>query len=288
MASFTTVGDSVEIQVRAVGEVCDVDISGTYDMTIALQRENGSPHSGAWQTMTSWDTANATVAYSFINDKPMQRYRLVVLVDTSGTATATLAEAGTDVAYNERAYTGSNREPGQGDKLIEFTQAGAVFPGNVTVTGNVSVTGEITNGGVVDITAAAVTLDPATHGNGKVVTLNRAGGIAVTLPDATGSGDKYFLVVGTTFTGAASIAVPDAANIMVGTATLFADGGDTVLGFATAADSDTVDLLGTSNSTGGIAGAQYEFVDIAADTWFVRIVSDAGGTEATPFSANVS
>jgi hypothetical protein len=47
-------------------------------------------------------------------------------------------------------------------------------------------------------------------------------------------------------------------------------------------------MLGTANSTGGIAGESIELVDIAADTWWVKLVSDAGGTEATPFSATVS
>jgi hypothetical protein len=137
----------------------------------------------------------------------------------------------------------------------------------------------------VNVTGSSVALTSALHA-GKVVTLNRAAGIAVTLPAATGSGDKYRLLVGTTFTGAATVKVVGN-DIMKGTALLFQDSADTVVGFATAADSDTIDLLGTANSTGGIAGESIELIDIAADTWYVNIVSDAGGTEATPFSATV-
>lgn len=136
----------------------------------------------------------------------------------------------------------------------------------------------------IAVTSAATTLSRIARG--RTVTLSRAAGIAVTLPPATGSGDKYKLVIITTFTGAATIKVTGD-DIMKGTAILFADGGDTVVGFATAVDSDTVDMLGTGNSTGGISGAQYEFEDIAADTWSVKIASDAAGTEATPFSATV-
>lgn len=139
---------------------------------------------------------------------------------------------------------------------------------------------------VIDATAATLALTEATHDN-KVVTLNRAAGIAVTLPAATGSGAKFLLVVGTTFTGASSVKVVGN-DIMKGTAILFADAGDTVVAFNTASDSDTIDLLGTANSTGGISGASIDLVDIAADTWWVRYVSDAGGTEATPFSATVT
>ena len=139
---------------------------------------------------------------------------------------------------------------------------------------------------VVNVTGSTLTVDPAVH-DGSIVTLNRAAGIAVTLPAATGSGARYRFVVGTTFTSAATIKVTGN-DIMKGTATLYADGGDTVVGFGTAADSDTIDLLGIANSVGGIVGEDIELIDIAADTWFVRIVSDAGGTEATPFSATVS
>jgi hypothetical protein len=138
----------------------------------------------------------------------------------------------------------------------------------------------------VSVTSSTVTLAPATHA-GRLTVLNLAAGIAVTLPPATGSGDMYSLVVGITFTGAATVKVVGN-DIMVGTAWLQADSGDTVVAFGTAADSDTIDMLGTSNSTGGIAGEIIELVDMAADTWFVRVMSNAGGTEATPFSATVS
>lgn len=135
----------------------------------------------------------------------------------------------------------------------------------------------------VSITASTVTLSPTTHA-GRVVSLNRAAGIAVTLPAATGSGDNYLIFVGTTFTGASSIACAGS-DIFVGTAVLFADSGATVVGFNTTATSDTIDLLGTSNSTGGLAGETIDLVDVASGVWMVRLVSDAGGTEATPFNA---
>jgi len=135
-------------------------------------------------------------------------------------------------------------------------------------------------------TSATLAVDPALHVDRNIL-LSRAAGVAVTLPPATGSGDRYWLIVYTTFTGAASIKVTGN-DIMKGTALLFADSGDTCVGFATAADSDTIDLFGTANSTGGISGESIELIDVQPDTWFVRLVSDAGGTEATPFSASVT
>ena len=141
-------------------------------------------------------------------------------------------------------------------------------------------------------TAATLTVDPTSHA-GRVITLNRAAGIAVTLPAATGTGNVYTFVVGTTFTSDATIKVASASDYMIGTALLFQDGGDTTVGFATAntgtvaTESDTVDLFDTSNTTGGIKGARVELTDIASAVWHVHYVSDAAGTEATPFKVTV-
>lgn len=144
----------------------------------------------------------------------------------------------------------------------------------------------------VAVTAATLAVTKALHAN-KTVYLNRAAGIVSTLPAATGSGDKYRFVVGATFTGAATIIVPNATDYMVGTAVLFQDGGDTVVGFATAnsgtvaTESDTITMFVASNTTGGIKGAIIELEDVASAVWAVKYISDAGGTEATPFSAGV-
>jgi len=132
----------------------------------------------------------------------------------------------------------------------------------------------------------ALALTRTLHSNRVVYVTDLAA--AYTLPAATGSGDKYTINLGATITGASTIKVANSTDVMNGTALLFADGGATTVGFNTAADSDTVDLLGTGNSTGGMIGAIYEFWDVAAGIWATRIVSDAAGTEATPFSATVS
>ena len=134
-------------------------------------------------------------------------------------------------------------------------------------------------------TGTSLSLTQALHANRIVYVTDVAS--AYVLPLATGTGDKYTIVLGATITGASTIKVANASDTFVGTAVLFADGGDTVVAFNAAATDDTVDLLGTANSTGGIIGAVYEFWDVASGKWAVRIVSDAGGTEATPFSATV-
>jgi hypothetical protein len=139
---------------------------------------------------------------------------------------------------------------------------------------------------IVDCTASTLALVEATH-EGKIVTLNRAAGVAVTLPVSTGGGAVYKIIVGTTFTGAATVKVPVASvATFIGTATLYADGGATVVGFAAGGTDDTL-TMAADNATGGIAGAHMVFTDVAVAVWHVAYVSDAAASEVTPFSATV-
>ena len=135
----------------------------------------------------------------------------------------------------------------------------------------------------VSITAATATLVPNDHAF-RVIVLDRAAGIAATLPAATGSGDVYSFFIKTTFTGSSTIKVVGN-DIMQGYATLLQDAADTVVAFETASDSDTITFNGTT--TGGLVGTQVELIDVAADTWSVALTGAATGTEATPFSATV-
>lgn len=183
------------------------------------------------------------------------------------------------------------------------------FRGGLTSTGPTTISGTTTIGSGTTLTSPTLTtptinnpaitgpapvafasgtslaLTQALHANRVVYVTDVAA--AYTLPLATGTGDKYTIILGATITGASTIKVANASDTFVGTAVLFQDSADTVVAFAAAATDDTVDLLGTANSTGGMIGAVYEFWDVASTKWAVRIVSDAGGTEATPFSATV-
>lgn len=136
---------------------------------------------------------------------------------------------------------------------------------------------------IVNCTAATLAVTTAAHSD-RTVTLNRAGGIAVTLPAATGSGTRLRFIVGTTFTSSATIKVTGD-DIMTGFALFAQDAGDTAVMFETAADTDTITFNGTT--TGGYKGTIVELEDIAADTWYVSVRGSATGTEATPFSATV-
>jgi hypothetical protein len=120
--------------------------------------------------------------------------------------------------------------------------------------------------------------------DGEVIVLDKVDGLAITLAGATGSGIRLKMYVKTTFTSDCTIKVTGD-DIMKGYAILGTDDSNAVKFFPTAVDTDTIILTGTT--TGGIAGATIELTDIAANTWAVAIISDASGSEATPFSATV-
>jgi len=137
----------------------------------------------------------------------------------------------------------------------------------------------------VNVTASTFTVTRNAHA-GAVVTLNRAAGIAVTLPAASGYGDVYTFYCGTTVTSnSTTIKVASSSDVMKGLALVAADGGNSVNGWESAADTDTITWDGTT--TGGVAGDLVELIDVASGVWLVRVTGSATGTEATPFSATV-
>jgi hypothetical protein len=159
------------------------------------------------------------------------------------------------------------------------------FTGPVYSTGGFvgNVTGAVV-AAPVNATASTLAVAQATHA-GRVVTLNRAAGIAVTLPAATGSGAFYRFFIGTTVTSNTTTIKVTGDDTMSGLAVMAADGGATVNGWETAADTDTITFDGST--TGGILGDFVELTDVAADKWHVRVTGSSTGSEATPFSATV-
>lgn len=141
---------------------------------------------------------------------------------------------------------------------------------------------------VINCTAATLTVTEATH-DGATIVLDRAGGIAVTLPAAS-AGLRFRFVVKTTFTGAATIKSVSGADIMIGHALMGNNTDNTVVDWQSVAAStnDTIDLFGTANSTGGIEGQVVTIEGLATNLWFVEIRGDAAGTEASPFSNTVA
>lgn len=143
----------------------------------------------------------------------------------------------------------------------------------------------------VSVTGATVTLGATNVGRTTVI--NRAAGCTVTLPAATGSGDKHRIVVGTTLTsGSLVVAVADGTDYMRGFALFANDTDGSASNFETAntgtlaTESDTITLNRTTTGIGTI-GDNIDLEDIATDVWVVHVRAQANGTEATPFSAAV-
>ena len=143
----------------------------------------------------------------------------------------------------------------------------------------------------ISVTGATVTLG-ATH-VGRTAVINSASGCAITLPAATGTGNKYRVVVGTTLTsGSLSAAVASGTDYLRGFALFANDTDGSASNFETAntgtvaTESDTITLNRTTTGIGTI-GDSLDFEDVATAVWVVHVKAQASGTEATPFSAAV-
>ena len=137
----------------------------------------------------------------------------------------------------------------------------------------------------VSVTGATLTCTKDVHA-GRTTVISAVAGCAVTLPAATGTGSVYRFVIGSTKTSnSTTIKVANATDVMTGRAFVVSDNTAAVLGFATAAASDTITLNGTT--LGGLAGDHIEIIDAITGTFAVRVFTAATGTEATPFSATV-
>lgn len=134
----------------------------------------------------------------------------------------------------------------------------------------------------INVTASTLTVSEKEHA-GKVITLNLAAGQTITLPAASGSGNKFTFFIGTTVTSDTVIQVANAADTMAGS--VIVDGTTSTM-FQTAATSDTMTLDGST--TGGVLGTQVVLEDVAANVWMVNGMLNGSGTEATPFSAAVA
>ena len=264
MASCTAVGHNTTLALDAKGETVRVALAGTYSMVIKLQVEQGAKGSGAYLTVKQFSTVNATVAYDHVTQSPGEQLRLIVTTDTSGTCTATLTETS-----NLSMKTFKDR---LGTSLMTLTQKFTKIHG-----GLVRDTGAVVN------TTVALVLNEGDHA-GRIVTANHATGFAITLPEATATGNVYTIFYGTTVgAGNATIVAPSGDTSFIGGVGLSTDiAGVTIL--ANAAD-DTITMNGSTK--GGIKGTFLRFTDVASGIFMVEGFLCASGTEADPFSAGV-
>ena len=139
--------------------------------------------------------------------------------------------------------------------------------------------------GVVDTTATTLSITQALHGN-RVITVSSAAPIAITLPQATGTGTRYrFNIMVAATATSHTIKVANSTDVMQGFVTALTTASANVVGYGTSASSDTISLNGTT--LGGVVGDWIEIIDIKTGFFSVDANTSPTGTTATPFSATV-
>ena len=160
----------------------------------------------------------------------------------------------------------------------------SIFKGNVKFEGGIvrplkSITSDTTLDATAGVFADA----------GKTIVLNNAGGLAVTLPEAQGTGNVYKFFVGTAITsGGYVIKVADNSDTFIG-AVHMVDADDDSQTTVTAKGTDDTITLNGGTTGGGLLGDALTFTDIAANKYVVEgnLIVPAGSDPADPFSATV-
>lgn len=134
---------------------------------------------------------------------------------------------------------------------------------------------------IVNVTASTLTLSKLSHDN-KIVTINAAAGCAVTLPAATGSGNRFEIHINTTITSNTTTFTRAGSDTMFGRAIMATDNASDVVVAFEAAGSSVITLNGTTK--GGTKGDKIFLTDTGSAIWQVECFLTGTGSEVTPFS----
>ena len=140
---------------------------------------------------------------------------------------------------------------------------------------------------LVSLTATTAITKKA-HANRRMIVTGTGAAAAMTLPEATGTGDRYIFIMGQVNTSGTTFVNADTTNCSYHGSMNLLDvdsTAQTAYFTVTAGGTDTVTFNGTT--TGGQIGDFVEFVDIATDKWMVfgQARVPAGSNIATPFSS---
>lgn len=168
------------------------------------------------------------------------------------------------------------------DDLVLIHDTSAGVKGTATIA---QIAGGST-GMILDSTATQITITAASHA-GRTLTLSAAASCAVTLPAATGTGNKYRFVVAVAATGTAHTISCVGTDDMEGSIAIHDTSATdiTAIAYAATATDDRITLNGTTQS--GTRGTVIELQDVATGLWSGLVRGAATGSYATPFSAAV-
>lgn len=140
-------------------------------------------------------------------------------------------------------------------------------------------------GGVVATTATTLALTQASHA-GRTLVVSSAAPIAITTPEATGTGSKYRIFIAVAATGTAHTITAGSSDVMAGGLAVFDTSATdiTAIAFAATATDKIISLNGTTKA--GTVGTVVELEDVATNTWSVFVRGAATGSYATPFSSS--
>lgn len=162
---------------------------------------------------------------------------------------------------------------------LNWGSAAQALPANSTIGGLVP------NGAPIVVNASTLTLDPTTHGNRLVVLSGTTAnaGVAITPPAATGTGNRYTIVFGSSVTSNSTTIDAKAGNasdVFYGWLETYK--ATTFTQYITASNSNLLTFDGSTK--GGIKGDIVELIDVATNVWIVRGFTNQTGTIASPFS----
>lgn len=169
-----------------------------------------------------------------------------------------------------------------------YTNFSNVAIGTANGGGSLLIAGRNASPTPTTLSDASLTLTQAAHA-GKDIILTIAATQTITLPAATGTGDRYRIVVGVTATGDKVIQVANATDEFAGVVyQVDTDTGDALVAYP-AVDADGYDTVTLNGSTtGGLAGDVIEIIDAAAGRFAIVGHTNATGVVATPLSAAVA
>ncbi len=141
------------------------------------------------------------------------------------------------------------------------------------------------SGGVINTTATQLTLSAALHGN-RIVTSNAAAAQAITLPQATGTGNKYRIIYQTAATATShTIKVGNSTDCINGLQLVLTSSSANVIAYKATATDDTITLNGTT--LGGVIFSEYTITDVKTGTFQVMGIDYSTGSTASPFTNTV-